>query len=77
MFYGTFFSNGSWRSVWNIEFRDEEQLLELKGKLQVFLISCVCVYIFFINKRSAVYIYLLYAFCFYEIQTAFIFIELI
>ncbi|KAL0006023.1 hypothetical protein SO802_013584 [Lithocarpus litseifolius] len=29
------FCNGSWRSVWNIEFRDEEQLLELKGKLQV------------------------------------------
>lgn len=29
------FCNGSWRSVWNIEFRDDEQLLELKGKLQV------------------------------------------
>uniref|UniRef100_A0A2N9EMI5 F-actin-capping protein subunit alpha n=1 Tax=Fagus sylvatica TaxID=28930 RepID=A0A2N9EMI5_FAGSY len=28
------FCNGSWRSVWNIEFRDDEQLLELKGKLQ-------------------------------------------
>lgn len=50
MFYGTFFSNGSWRSVWNIEFRDEEQLLELKGKLQVFLISCVCVCVYIFYK---------------------------
>lgn len=29
------FCNGSWRSIWNIEFRDDEQLLDLKGKLQV------------------------------------------
>lgn len=29
------FCNGSWRSIWNIEFRDESQILELKGKLQV------------------------------------------
>lgn len=29
------FCNGSWRSVWNIEFQDEAQVLEVKGKLQV------------------------------------------
>ncbi|KAM1549345.1 hypothetical protein ACFX1Z_010409 [Malus domestica] len=29
------FCNGSWRSVWSIEFKDEIQMLELKGKLQV------------------------------------------
>ncbi|PKI74031.1 hypothetical protein CRG98_005509 [Punica granatum] len=29
------FCNGSWRSVWNIEFRDDIQILELQGKLQV------------------------------------------
>ncbi|PRQ55693.1 putative F-actin-capping protein subunit alpha [Rosa chinensis] len=29
------FCNGSWRSVWSIEFKDEVQMLELKGKLQV------------------------------------------
>ncbi|KAG6646641.1 hypothetical protein CIPAW_07G021500 [Carya illinoinensis] len=29
------FCNGSWRSVWNIEFKDVEQILELRGKLQV------------------------------------------
>lgn len=29
------FCNGSWRSVWNIEFKDDDQMLELRGKLQV------------------------------------------
>ncbi|KAJ4845122.1 hypothetical protein Tsubulata_038388 [Turnera subulata] len=29
------FCNGSWRSVWNIEFKDEEQVLEIRGKVQV------------------------------------------
>lgn len=29
------FCNGSWRSVWNIEFKDDIQLVELSGKLQV------------------------------------------
>ncbi|OMP03291.1 WASH complex, F-actin capping protein, alpha subunit [Corchorus olitorius] len=29
------FCNGSWRSIWNIEFKDDIQSLELKGKLQV------------------------------------------
>ncbi|KAM1353745.1 hypothetical protein TB1_032657 [Malus domestica] len=29
------FCNGSWRSVWSIEFKDEIQMLELNGKLQV------------------------------------------
>ncbi|KAJ4719446.1 F-actin-capping protein subunit alpha [Melia azedarach] len=29
------FCNGSWRSIWTIEFQDEAQILELKGKLQV------------------------------------------
>ncbi|GLT90226.1 hypothetical protein SLE2022_081700 [Rubroshorea leprosula] len=29
------FCNGNWRSIWNIEFRDDEQMLEVKGKLQV------------------------------------------
>ena len=28
-------SNGSWRSVWNIDFQDESQMLDIKGKLQV------------------------------------------
>ena len=42
MFYdSTFFSNKSWISVWNIKFRVDEQILELKGKLLVSLISCV------------------------------------
>ena len=42
MFYGsTFFSNKSWISVWNIKFRVDEQILELKGKLLVSLISRV------------------------------------
>ncbi|KAL0862117.1 hypothetical protein Bca101_041235 [Brassica carinata] len=26
--------NGSWRSVWNIDFQDESQVLDIKGKLQ-------------------------------------------
>ncbi|KAI3927978.1 hypothetical protein MKW98_023579 [Papaver atlanticum] len=29
------FCNGSWRSIWNIEFKDELQVVELRGKLQV------------------------------------------
>ncbi|KAJ3683715.1 hypothetical protein LUZ60_013942 [Juncus effusus] len=29
------FCNGSWRSIWNIEFKDETQLVEIKGKIQV------------------------------------------
>ncbi|KAL8130482.1 hypothetical protein V2J09_019637 [Rumex salicifolius] len=29
------FCNGSWRSIWNVEFKDEEQTVELKGRIQV------------------------------------------
>ncbi|GAU11487.1 hypothetical protein TSUD_344770 [Trifolium subterraneum] len=29
------FCNGSWCSVWNIDFKDEQQTVEVKGKLQV------------------------------------------
>ncbi|PPS06948.1 hypothetical protein GOBAR_AA13716 [Gossypium barbadense] len=29
------FCNGSWRTIWNIEFKDDIQKLELNGKLQV------------------------------------------
>ncbi|GAV70636.1 F-actin_cap_A domain-containing protein [Cephalotus follicularis] len=29
------FCNGSWRSIWNIEFKDDVQGLEIRGKLQV------------------------------------------
>ncbi|KAL5996131.1 hypothetical protein ACLOJK_026204 [Asimina triloba] len=29
------FCNGSWRSIWNVEFRDDLQLIELRGKMQV------------------------------------------
>lgn len=29
------FCTGSWRSVWNIEFKDDIQILELRGKMQV------------------------------------------
>ncbi|CAN1195435.1 F-actin-capping protein subunit alpha [Linum perenne] len=29
------FCNGSWRSVWNIKFKEDEQVLQIKGKLQV------------------------------------------
>lgn len=29
------FCNGSWRSVWNIEFKDDIQVIDLNGKLQV------------------------------------------
>lgn len=31
------YSNGSWCSVWNIEFKDEKQTVEVKGKMQVML----------------------------------------
>jgi hypothetical protein len=31
------YSNGSWCSVWNIDFKDEQQTVEVKGKLQVIL----------------------------------------
>lgn len=30
------FSNGSWRTIWNIKFKDDAQMVELNGKLQVF-----------------------------------------
>ncbi|KAM3219181.1 F-actin-capping protein subunit alpha [Capsicum annuum] len=29
------FCNGSWRSIWNIEFKDEIQSIEVSGKMQV------------------------------------------
>eukprot|EP00268_Persea_americana_P064034 TRINITY_DN8379_c0_g1_i11.p1 TRINITY_DN8379_c0_g1~~TRINITY_DN8379_c0_g1_i11.p1 ORF type:complete len:308 (+),score=54.63 TRINITY_DN8379_c0_g1_i11:152-1075(+) len=29
------FCNGSWRSIWNVEFKDDLQVVELRGKLQV------------------------------------------
>ncbi|KAL2490468.1 F-actin-capping protein subunit alpha [Abeliophyllum distichum] len=29
------FCNGSWRSIWNVEFKDDLQLVEVRGKLQV------------------------------------------
>ncbi|KAF7817921.1 F-actin-capping protein subunit alpha [Senna tora] len=29
------FCNGSWRSVWNILFKDDQQIVEVKGKMQV------------------------------------------
>jgi capping protein alpha len=29
------FCNGSWRSIWNLEFKDDVQTVEVKGKLQV------------------------------------------
>ncbi|XP_048236045.1 F-actin-capping protein subunit alpha isoform X2 [Ricinus communis] len=29
------FCNGSWRSVWNIEFKDDEQMLRITGKIEV------------------------------------------
>ncbi|XP_072974727.1 F-actin-capping protein subunit alpha [Typha angustifolia] len=29
------FCNGSWRSIWNLEFKDDLQVVELKGKMQV------------------------------------------
>lgn len=29
------FCNGSWCSIWNIEFKDEQQTVEVKGKMQV------------------------------------------
>ncbi|KAL1549577.1 F-actin-capping protein subunit alpha-like [Salvia divinorum] len=29
------FCNGSWRSIWNVEFKDEAQLVEVRGTLQV------------------------------------------
>lgn len=29
------FCNGSWRSIWNIDFKDEEQIVEVRGTLQV------------------------------------------
>lgn len=30
-----FASNGSWRSIWKIEFKDDLQAIEIEGKLQV------------------------------------------
>ncbi|KAG6434142.1 hypothetical protein SASPL_105764 [Salvia splendens] len=29
------FCNGSWRSIWNVEFKDEAQFVEVRGTLQV------------------------------------------
>ncbi|CAO2836729.1 unnamed protein product [Amaranthus hypochondriacus] len=29
------FCNGSWRSIWNMEFIDEDQMVEIKGRFQV------------------------------------------
>ncbi|RYR02203.1 hypothetical protein Ahy_B06g081015 isoform A [Arachis hypogaea] len=29
------FCNGSWCSIWNVEFKDEQQTVEIKGKIQV------------------------------------------
>lgn len=29
------FCNGSWRSIWNVEFKDDMQVVELRGKMQV------------------------------------------
>ncbi|XP_077218383.1 subunits of heterodimeric actin filament capping protein Capz superfamily [Tasmannia lanceolata] len=29
------FCNGSWRSIWNVEFKDDVQVVELRGKMQV------------------------------------------
>uniref|UniRef100_A0A803KP06 F-actin-capping protein subunit alpha n=1 Tax=Chenopodium quinoa TaxID=63459 RepID=A0A803KP06_CHEQI len=29
------FCNGSWRSIWNVEFKDEDQMVEIRGILQV------------------------------------------
>lgn len=29
------YSNGSWRSVWNLEFSDDHQKVELMGNIQV------------------------------------------
>ena len=41
MSFGTLFRNGSWSLVWNFEFRHDDLILELKGKLQVVLINFV------------------------------------
>jgi hypothetical protein len=35
IFFCMSYSNGSWRSVWNIEFKEDVQMLEVRGKLQV------------------------------------------
>ncbi|XP_052207353.1 F-actin-capping protein subunit alpha-like [Diospyros lotus] len=29
------FCSGSWRSIWNIEFKNEQQIVEVKGRMQV------------------------------------------
>ncbi|CAH9075946.1 unnamed protein product [Cuscuta epithymum] len=29
------FCNGSWRSIWNVEFKDDLQMVEMKGRMQV------------------------------------------
>lgn len=39
------YSNGSWRSIWNIEFKDDMQMLEVRGRLQVFFFNWFwCIY---------------------------------
>ncbi|KAL6529452.1 hypothetical protein OROGR_015075 [Orobanche gracilis] len=32
---GSLISNGSWRSIWNLEFKGELQIVKVRGKLQV------------------------------------------
>lgn len=39
IFFWILCSNGSWRSVWNIEFKDEVQVLVIRGKIQVFFVN--------------------------------------
>lgn len=56
---GMFHSNGSWRSIWSIEFKDELQMLELSGKLQVFAVLDL------VHVRYADWFL-----CLYAIQTA-------
>jgi len=36
-------SNGSWSSVWNIEFKYDQQAVEVKGKMQVILYRYLCI----------------------------------
>lgn len=37
------YSNGSWSSVWNIEFKYDQQTVEVKGKTQVILYRYLCI----------------------------------
>ncbi|XP_028101228.1 F-actin-capping protein subunit alpha-like [Camellia sinensis] len=29
------FCNGSWRSIWNVEFKDDLQIVDVRGRIQV------------------------------------------